>query len=199
MGEETQISEINEPAAEEKKNINVSEIDKNESEPVIQTYKLQLTRLQQLQKLVEDELEEFDTQRKSKVDLEQATETQVVNIVKGVEFITNIKINQVYEENEKIPTQETSLENQDLIKEEEAIKEDFDEHKEVEDNIEFFSEEDEESIEDELENLIHASCTLNYDRVSITSNIINDSQPHENELEEEAAFSDNIEQNEADS
>merc|ERR1712168_829756 len=181
MGEETQISEINEPAAEEKKNINVSEIDKNESEPVIQTYKLQLTRLQQLQKLVEDELEEFDTQRKSKVDLEQATETQVVNIVKGVEFITNIKINQVYEENEKIPTQETSLENQDLMKEEVAIKEDFNEHKEVEDNIEFFSEEDEESIEDEFENLIHASCTLNYDRFSITSNIINDSQPHDNE------------------
>merc|ERR1712198_261333 len=153
LKEKTQISEINEPAAEEKKNINVSEIDKNESEPVIQTYKLQLTRLQQLQKLVEDELEEFDTQRKSKVDLEQATETQVVNIVKGVEFITNIKINQVYEENEKIPTQETSLENQDLIKEEVAIKEDFIEHKEIEDNIEFFSEEDEESIEDELENL----------------------------------------------
>ena len=199
LKEKTQISEINEPAAEEKENINVSEIDKNESEPVIQTYKLQLTRLQQLQKLVEDELEEFDTQRKSKVDLEQATETQVVNIVKGVEFITNIKINQVYEENEKIPTQETSLENQDLIKEEVAIKEDFNEHKEVEDNIEFFSEEDEESIEDELENLIHASCTLNYDRVSITSNIINDSQPHDNEPKEVEAFSDNIEQNEADS
>merc|ERR1711915_416294 len=102
--EETQKSEVNEPAAEE--NSNVSEIDKNESEPVIQTYKLQLTRLQQLQKLVEDELEEFDTQRKCKVDLEQATETQVVNIVKGVEFITNIKINQVYDEdNDKIPTQ----------------------------------------------------------------------------------------------
>merc|ERR1712198_835847 len=132
LKEETQISEINEPAAEEKENINISEIDKNESEPVIQTYKLQLTRLQQLQKLVEDELEEFDTQRKSKVDLEQATETQVVNIVKGVEFITNIKINQVYEEeNEKIPTQEIGLENQDLIKEEVAINEDFNEHKEA--------------------------------------------------------------------
>merc|ERR1711915_46591 len=47
-----------------------------------------------------------------------------------------------------------------------------------EDNTEFFSEEDEESIDDELENLIHASCTLNYDRVSITSNFINESQPH---------------------
>ena len=54
-------------------------------------------------------------------------------------------------------------------------------------------------MKDELENLIHASCTLNYDRVSITSNIINDSQPHDNEPKEEAAFSDNIEQNEADS
>merc|ERR1712168_551758 len=134
MGEETQISEINEPAAEEKKNINVSEIDKNESEPVIQTYKLQLTRLQQLQKLVEDELEEFDTQRKSKVDLEQATETQVVNIVKGVEFITNIKINQVYDEdNDKTPTQETNFENQDLVKEEVATENDFTEDKEDED------------------------------------------------------------------
>merc|ERR1712130_594523 len=33
--------------------------------------------------------------------------------------------------------------------------------------------------DDELENLIHASCTLNYDRVSITSNLINESQPHD--------------------
>merc|ERR1712098_640273 len=187
-----------------------SEKDKNESEPVIQTYKLQLTRLQQLQKLVEDELEEFDTQRKCKVDLEQATETQVVNIVKGVEFITNIKINQVYDEdNDKIPTQETNLENQDLVREKVATDNDFTEDKEVEDNTEFFSEEDEESTDDELENLIHASCTLNYDRVSITSNLINESQPHDIESkpheiestakeEEEAVCTDNIVENEVD-
>merc|ERR1719342_480634 len=73
-----------------------SAAEKSEPEPVVQSFKLQLTRLQQLQKLVEDELEEFD-QKKNKVDLEQATETQVINIVKGVEFITNIKMNQVLE------------------------------------------------------------------------------------------------------
>jgi len=206
--EETEKSEINEPAAEE--NNYLSEKDKNESEPVIQTYKLQLTRLQQLQKLVEDELEEFDTQRKCKVDLEQATETQVVNIVKGVEFITNIKINQVYDEdNDKIPTHETNFETQDLVREKVATENDFTEDKEDEDNTEFFSEEDEESTDDELENLIHASCTLNYDRVSITSNLINESQPHDIESkpheiestakeEEEAACTDKIVENEAD-
>merc|ERR1712064_165236 len=121
----------------------------------------------------------------------------------GVEFITNIKINQVYDEdNDKTPTQETNFENQDLVKEEVATENDFTEDKEDEDNTEFFSEEDEEGTDDELENLIHASCTLNYDRVSITSNLINESQPHEIEStakeEEEAACTDKIVENEAD-
>merc|ERR1719297_497791 len=51
------------------------------------TYKLQLTRIQQLQKLVEDELEEFESKRKDNVNIEQATETQIVNIVKGGEIL----------------------------------------------------------------------------------------------------------------
>merc|ERR1739836_247530 len=65
------------------------------------TYKLQLTRIQQLQKLVEDELEEFESKRKDKVNIEQATETQIVNIVKGVEFITNICMKQTLEDEEE--------------------------------------------------------------------------------------------------
>merc|ERR1712117_766906 len=82
---------------EQMENEEINEAAENDQEPVIQSYKLQLTRIQQLQKLVEDELEEFDTQRKCKVSLEEATETQVVNVVKGIEFVTNIQFNQEQE------------------------------------------------------------------------------------------------------
>merc|ERR1712110_218969 len=65
----------------------------------IQSYKLQL-RIKELQKLVEDELEEFDTKRKVKSNLIKATatKTEIVNIVKGIEFKTEIQINQLQEE-----------------------------------------------------------------------------------------------------
>merc|ERR1711963_162130 len=92
--EDSMLPQLDEKSCPEKDEESAAE--KSEPEPVVQSFKLQLTRLQQLQKLVEDELEEFD-QKKNKVDLEQATETQVINIVKGVEFITNIKMNQVLE------------------------------------------------------------------------------------------------------
>merc|ERR1712110_673719 len=68
------------------------ESEQEDGKNTVQSYKLQLTRIQELQKLVEDELEEFDTKRKNKpINIEQATESQIVNIVKGVEFVTAIK------------------------------------------------------------------------------------------------------------
>merc|ERR1712156_520181 len=117
------------------------------------TYKLQLTRIQQLQKLVEDELEEFESKRKDKVNIEQATETQIVNIVKGVEFITNICMKQTLVDEE---------ESKDCYhpKEEQLFSEDED-----------FSEQTTWG-----EDLIHASCTLRNDNtVAIRSNFVNSS------------------------
>merc|ERR1719282_1908053 len=125
-----------------------SAAEKSEPEPVVQSFKLQLTRLQQLQKLVEDELEEFD-QRKNKVDLEQATETQVINIVKGVEFITNIKMNQVLEDTTQEHTH-TKVEHPIVQvleakeeEEEQETTESIDTHEEKH-NYEVFSEEEEQ-------------------------------------------------------
>merc|ERR1719410_2308785 len=79
-----------------------SATEHSEKEGSIQSYKLQLTRIKELQKLVEDELEEFDTKRKVKSNLVQATETQIVNNVKGIEFKSEIKINQLVEEEENL-------------------------------------------------------------------------------------------------
>merc|ERR1712227_232027 len=151
-----------------------SAAEKSEPEPVVQSFKLQLTRLQQLQKLVEDELEEFD-QRKNKVDVEQATETQVINVVKGVEFITNIQINQVLEDsiqepktNKEEPIEPVPEEQEE--EEEQETTESIDTHEEKH-NYEVFSEEEEAPEE----NFIHASCTLTDNSVSIKSNYVNTS------------------------
>jgi len=151
-----------------------SAAEKSEPEPVVQSFKLQLTRLQQLQKLVEDELEEFD-QRKNKVDVEQATETQVINVVKGVEFITNIQINQVLEDsihepktNKEEPIEPVPEEQEE--EEEQDTTESIDTHEEKH-NYEVFSEEEEAPEE----NFIHASCTLTDNSVSIKSNYVNTS------------------------
>merc|ERR1712088_318125 len=76
--------------------------ENSEMEGSTQSYKLQLTRIKELQKLVEDELEEFDTKRKVKSNLVQATETQIINIVKGIEFRSEIKITQLAEEDEDL-------------------------------------------------------------------------------------------------
>merc|ERR1712110_38679 len=76
----------------------------------IQSYKLQL-RIKELQKLVEDELEEFDTKRKVKSNLIKATatETEIVNIVKGIEFKSEIKMNQLEEEEEDLDKTEDDI------------------------------------------------------------------------------------------
>merc|ERR1712088_592246 len=86
-----------------------------EMEGSTQSYKLQLTRIKELQKLVEDELEEFDTKRKEiKSNIVQATETRIVNIVKGIEFKSEIKITQLTEEDED---QDKTEDDVDLITE----------------------------------------------------------------------------------
>merc|ERR1712110_1391399 len=86
-----------------------SATENSEKEGSIQSYKLQLTRIKELQKLVEDELEEFDTKRKVKSNLVQATETQIVNIVKGIEFKSEIKITQLTEEDEDLDKTEDDV------------------------------------------------------------------------------------------
>merc|ERR1711936_1278304 len=87
-----------------------SATESSEKDGAIQSYKLQL-RIKELQKLVEDELEEFDTKRKVKSNLIKATatETEIVNIVKGIEFKSEIKMNQLEEEEEDLDKTEDDI------------------------------------------------------------------------------------------
>merc|ERR1712032_175341 len=149
------------------------ESEQEDGKNTVQSYKLQLTRIQELQKLVEDELEEFDTKRKCKpINIEQATESQIVNIVKGIEFVTNIKINQLYENSDPsimpqmlpspLPTRRVTIEEQTENTSQENKK-----------TIELFSDEEEEDVlgpDVSEDNLVVASCTLRGDNtVSIRS------------------------------
>merc|ERR1712088_352175 len=124
-----QNTEINEGA---NPNDRSSATENSEKEGSIQSYKLQLTRIKELQKLVEDELEEFDTKRKVKSNLVQATETQIVNIVKGIEFKSEIKITQLAEEDEDVDKTEDEVDpiteiddtnNNEILDEEDVIDE----------------------------------------------------------------------------
>merc|ERR1711953_29200 len=128
-------------------------------------------RIKELQKLVEDELEEFDTQRKVKSNLVQATETQIVNIVKGIEFRSEIKITQLAEEDEDLDKTEDDVDpisdisdtnNNEILDEEEDIEADG---LDISDS--------EKDLSEGEENLIHASCILKRDNtVAISSNFI---------------------------
>merc|ERR1711997_638781 len=154
-----------------------SATENSEKEGSIQSYKLQLTRIKELQKLVEDELEEFDTKRKVKSNLVQATETQIVNIVKGIEFKSEIKITQLTEDDEDLDKTEDDV---DLITEIDDTNtneiRDEEEDEDMEEEGLDISESGKD-MSDEEENLIHASCTLKRDNtVSISSNFITSSQ-----------------------
>merc|ERR1712079_877638 len=87
-----------------------SATESSEKDGAIRSYKLQL-RIKELQKLVEDELEEFDTKRKVKSNLIKATatETEIVNIVKGIEFKSEIKMNHLEEEEEDLDKTEDDI------------------------------------------------------------------------------------------
>jgi len=168
-----QNTENNEGATQ---NDQSSATENSEKEGSIQSYKLQLTRIKELQKLVEDELEEFETKRKVKSNLVQATETQIVNIVKGIEFKSEIKITQLTEEDED---QDKTEDDVDPITEIDdtntnEIRDEEDEDME-EEGLDIS--ESGKDMSDEEENLIHASCTLKRDNtVSISSNFITSSQ-----------------------
>merc|ERR1712079_847504 len=147
-----------------------SATEHSEMEGSTQSYKLQLTRIKELQKLVEDELEEFDTKRKVKSNLVQATETQIVNIVKGIEYKSEIKITQLAEEeDEDLDNTEDDVDpitdisdtnNNEILDEEEDIEEDG---LDISDS--------EKDLSEGEENLIHASCILKRDNsVAISSN-----------------------------
>merc|ERR1719189_1169742 len=150
--------------------------ENSEMEGSTQSYKLQLTRIKELQKLVEDELEEFDTKRKEiKSNIVQATETQIVNIVKGIEFRSEIKITQLTEEDEDLDKTEDEVDpiteiddtnNNEILDEEDVIEEEV---LDISDSC--------GDLSDDEENLIHASCTLKKDNtVSISSNVITTSR-----------------------
>merc|ERR1712079_766062 len=152
-----------------------SATENSEKEGSIQSYKLQLTRIKELQKLVEDELEEFDTKRKVKSNLIQATETQIVNIVKGIEFRSEIKMTQFTEEEEDLDKTEDDVDPITEIDDTNTNEEIKDEEDVIENDD--IAEEGQDISDSEEENLIHACCTLKKDNtLSISSNVIN-SQP----------------------
>merc|ERR1719510_652543 len=150
-----------------------SATENSEKEGSIQSYKLQLTRIKELQKLVEDELEEFDTKRKVKSNLVQATETEIVNTVKGIEFRSEIKITQLTEEDEDLDKTEDDVDPISEIDDTNTNEEIKDDQDDVEEDGLDISDSD-SNLSDEEEHLIHASCTLKKDNtVSISSNVVN--------------------------
>merc|ERR1711997_745093 len=115
--------------------------------------------------------------RKVKSNLVQATETQIVNIVKGIDFKSEIKITQLTEEDED---QDKTEDDVDLITETDDTNtneiRDEEEDEDMEEEGLDISESGKD-MSDEEENLIHASCTLKRDNtVSISSNFITSSQ-----------------------
>jgi len=180
----------------EKETVCQSATESSEKEGASQSYKLQLTRIKELQKLVEDELEEFETKRKVRSNVVQATETEVVNSVKGIEFKSEIKINQLVEEEEDLDNTEDDIDSiaesdisEEEVKDQEATEQESIKEEDlgqVHQNADNVEEEVEDSSQDDIddvddENLIHASCTLKKDNtVSISSNIVNVVQTSEN-------------------
>merc|ERR1719189_2781048 len=147
--------------------------ENSEMEGSTQSYKLQLTRIKELQKLVEDELEEFDTKRKVKSNLVQATETEIVNIVKGIEFRSAIKITQLTEDDEDLDKTEDDVDPITEIDDMNTNEEIIDDQDDVEEDGLDISDSD-SNLSDEEEHLIHASCTLKKDNtVTISSNVVN--------------------------
>merc|ERR1712173_422359 len=98
----------------------------------------------------EDELEEFDTKRKVKSNVVQATETEVVNIVKGIEFKSEIKINQLVEDEEDLDNTEDDVdsitENDNINIEIEAKDQETTGHESIDEEVN----EEEGEVEEEL-------------------------------------------------
>merc|ERR1711892_842206 len=147
------------------------------------SYSSKLTRIQNLQRLVEDEIEEFENQRKnnSKVienDVE-ITETHIVSNVKNVEFksciVTHKHLDENYVEENPQP----------------ILYEEFDEEYEnisTDNESMVTSTETNSDQEDYEENVIQASCTLeNNSPVIITASSLpsSDLQLEEESTEEE--------------
>merc|ERR1712079_926256 len=126
----------------------------------------------------------------------QTTESEIVNVVKGIEFKSEIRINQLEEEEKGFVKKEDDIntkENEEEVKDQVEITQEKDEqnNNSVEDELE-------ESIQDDFneeddENLIHASCTLKRDNtVSISSNVVNIAHNSDNKEEvTEESYPDN--------
>merc|ERR1719477_269884 len=136
-----------------------------------------LTRIQKLQRLVEDEIEEFENKRKNNVkqienDVE-TTETHIVNNVKNIQFqsciVTHQKLNDEYIEDKIYENlnKNVSTGNESLISSEESLNsvicttsENFECHEEK--CLPDFDEttQTNSDYEDDEESVIQASCTL---------------------------------------
>jgi len=79
----------------------VSEEQNNENDIVINDFNSNLTRIRELQKIVEDEIEEFENKRKNNSSMNEnnlkITETHIVSNVKGIEFKSSLTFHQLDE------------------------------------------------------------------------------------------------------
>merc|ERR1712168_1195116 len=162
--------------------------DNNENVALKSPFTKRLTRIQKLQRLVEDEIEEFENKRKNNVkpieDDVETTETHIVNNVKNVQFQSCIVTHQKGEYNEddiyeslNDDLSHNSNGNESLLSSRESLNsvicttsENFDCNDEKSlPNLDETTEEHSD-YENEEESIIQASCTLeNNTPVVITS------------------------------
>jgi len=154
--------------------------DNNENVALKSPFTKRLTRIQNLQRLVEDEIEEFENKRKNNVktieDDVETTETHIVNNVKNVQFqsciVTHQKLNAEYNEDDiyealNEDSSHNSTGNESILSSRESLNSvicttsdnfDFNDEKflpNLDEKTEIYSD-----YENEEESIIQASCTL---------------------------------------
>merc|ERR1712106_551471 len=172
------------------------------------SYSSKLTRIQKLQRLVEDEIEEFENKRKNNSKMiendVEITETHIVSNVKNVEFksciVTHKHLDENYVEENPQPVlyeeyENNSTDNESMVTSTESLNSVIcttseslkNIHEQILDGFDDYSETNSDQ-EDYEENVIQASCTLeNNSPVIITASSLpsSDLQLEEESTEEE--------------
>jgi len=157
----------------------------NYDDTTIKAYNSKLNRIQELQKLVEDEIGEFENQRKNdhrrNENNVERTETHIVNNVKGLEFNTCMVIHQQLQECEE----ENDSDDESISSKTESINSVIFSTSERKDQYKK-DKNDQNSSVSSVENLIQASCTIeNNSPIIITTSKLQ--QAGEVELEKDQA------------
>jgi len=147
----------------------VSEDLNNENDIVINNYNSNLTRIRELQKIVEEEIEEFENKRKNNSSMNEnnfkMTETNIVSNVKGVEFKSCLTFNQLdeyqIEDTEYLTSGSKDISLGDNRETCLSITEDNNsENNEEDEKVDTLSNASSSEMYNSRENLVHASCTI---------------------------------------